>query len=71
MGTGVSGFVYALAFDSAGIVYVGGQIYKAGGASVNSIAKWDGANWSHVGGGTNDIVFVLKVDASDNLYAGG
>ncbi len=32
-------------------VYLTGQFRKAGGVQVDSIARWDGQNWSAVGGG--------------------
>jgi hypothetical protein len=42
-------------------LYVGGTIYIAGHVRVNNIAKWDGAVWSDVGGGTNNVVRALYV----------
>ncbi len=55
---GLSGNVYAMAvWDSDGAgpnppaLYVGGSFTTAGTLTVNSIAKWDGTNWSALGAG--------------------
>jgi hypothetical protein len=42
-------------------LYVGGRFTDAGGVSVANIAKWDGTNWSAVGGGFDDTVRALTV----------
>ena len=65
--------VYALAVDASGILYAGGGFTTAGGITVTSIAKWDGASWSALGSGVGGIVSVhaLALDASGTLYAGG
>jgi hypothetical protein len=56
-------------------LYVGGNFTATGGVGVNrtGIARWDGVQWSDVGGGMNSAVFALagfngRVRA---LYAGG
>jgi hypothetical protein len=72
---GVEGRVNALAKDSAGNIYVGGEIYRAGGIVVDNIAKWDGMTWTSLGGisissGTASVN-ALAVDGSGNVYAGG
>jgi hypothetical protein len=58
LGTGVEEAVWALAaFDEDGpgpnppVLFAGGYFTTAGGVVVNNIARWDGANWSSVGGG--------------------
>lgn len=61
--------VGALALDGNNL-YVGGRFTTAGGISASHIAKWDGSNWSAVGGGMNDSVTCLLV-VGNNLYAGG
>jgi hypothetical protein len=58
MGSGVDGPVYAIAVTQAyhvggEAVYVGGGFTSAGGISANSIAKWDGNQWSALGSGVN------------------
>ena len=57
-------------------VYVGGYFSSIGGVAVNSFAKWDGNQWSDLGGGVlnssdepgavNDLVV-----AGSELYVGG
>ncbi|MCL4489188.1 MAG: hypothetical protein M1570_13810 [Chloroflexi bacterium] len=80
VGDGLNNAVEALAADSAGNLYVGGDaITRACGNSdcsslglwVNHIAKWDGAGWSPLGNGLNSGVYALAVDSSNNIYAGG
>jgi trimeric autotransporter adhesin len=83
-GTGLSGGnfqfgiptpeVDALMADGASNVYVGGQFTNAGGISANSIAKWDGKNWSTFGTGVLPFeagIHSLALDASGHLYVGG
>ena len=80
-GTGASGPVLMLTTwgDSNGeALYVGGAFSTAGGVSVNSIAKWDGASWSALSGpsgtGTNGVVLALAKWGDGNgaaLYVGG
>ena len=81
LGGGISGVVYALTVldDSAAngpALYAGGTISQVEGNPVNRIAKWDGTEWSDVGGGTNDWVYSLTAfddgsGAGSALYAGG
>lgn len=59
-------------------LYAGGCFHTAGGESVANIARWDGAQWSSVGGGASAVVLTLLVLESDHgpgldaaLYAGG
>lgn len=76
-GTEPTFFVYALAFDPAGNLYVGGNFTTASGVSVNNIAKWNiaAATWEALGSGTvgtNGTVRALVFDpTSNNLYVGG
>jgi hypothetical protein len=56
-------------------VYAAGNFTNAGGITANSIAKWDGNNWSALGSGMgasggNPTVFALTASGS-TLYAGG
>ena len=49
----------ALAIGVDGSLYAGGSFTTAGGVDANYIARWDGANWSPLGAGTNNQVFAL------------
>jgi hypothetical protein len=81
LGTGMSGShtgfgpsVAAIAFDTNGNVYAGGDFVTAGGVTANNIAKWDGNTWSALGSGTGGFgyfVSCLAIDSSGDLYAGG
>jgi hypothetical protein len=55
-------------------LYAGGYFTTAGGTNANSVAKWNGSNWSALGSGIGEIggyaVIALAVSGS-NLYAGG
>jgi len=79
VGGGVEGRgVQALTFFDDGTgpaLYVGGYFPKAGGRTVNSIAKWDGANWHPLGSGVEEgSIYALTTfddGAGPALYAGG
>ncbi|MBI5364877.1 MAG: hypothetical protein HZA53_16995 [Planctomycetes bacterium] len=54
-------------------LYLGGLFPVPGGGGPN-VARWDGANWSALGGGTNDAVLALARHddgAGAALFAGG
>jgi hypothetical protein len=57
-------------------IYVGGLLTAAGKTLVNRIARWDGANWNDVGGGTMggssgaNRVLAIAGQGSD-VYVGG
>jgi hypothetical protein len=63
--------VAALAVDSAGRLYAGGDFWGAGGVNANHVARWNGSTWSRLGSGINGGVYALVVDGADRLYAGG
>jgi hypothetical protein len=84
LGSGVDGRdhafpaqVSALAtFDdgSGPMLHAAGYFDTAGGVAANSIAKWDGAAWSPLGGGLDGNVEDLEVfddGSGPALYAGG
>jgi hypothetical protein len=82
MSGGLAGFggpcVNALAFDSVGNLYAGGNFTTAGGAPANFIAEWSvsAQAWSALGsgmsGGAETCVYALAFDRTRNLlYAGG
>ncbi|MBN1511133.1 MAG: hypothetical protein JXB13_03895, partial [Phycisphaerae bacterium] len=75
------GTIYALAvFDDDGpgprppALYAGGHFWPAGGVPASHIARWDGAQWSALGSGTNgDVRALVTFDDGTGpaLYAGG
>ena len=81
VGLGIDGLVYALAVhdDGSGAgdqLYAGGDFFLADGLPASRVARWDGVNWTALGGGLNDKVFALaRFDdgsgAGPELYAGG
>jgi hypothetical protein len=78
IGNGTSGRgVEALTvFDdgSGPALYAGGGFTTAGGVTVNSIAKWNGTQWSPLGNGMDNFVGALTVfdnGGGPALYAGG
>ncbi|GAB3869272.1 hypothetical protein GCM10028824_15940 [Hymenobacter segetis] len=69
---GVGSPVLSLVVTGIGEVYVGGtQFSQAGGVPASRVAKWNGATWSGLGTGTNDVVWALALGANGKLYAGG
>ncbi|MCH8259568.1 MAG: hypothetical protein IIC46_05115 [Planctomycetes bacterium] len=84
-GGGAEGGADTLAvFDADGAgpdspaLYVGGGFDSAGSVDAFNIAKWDGAEWSALGAGTNQTVSALRVHDDDGagpnpamLYVGG
>jgi len=72
---GTTGNVYTLAaIPSTGVVYVGGSFGKAGGVTVNSVARWDNT-WTALGTGTavgvsGGPILSLVVSGS-TVYIGG
>lgn len=49
---------------------VAGNFLKAGGITVNGIARWDGTQWHALGAGFNSTVYGIAV-FNGELYAGG
>jgi hypothetical protein len=50
--------------------FVSGSFTNAGGVTASNIARWDGSQWSALGGGVNKSVSALAVDGG-MVYAGG
>jgi hypothetical protein len=65
----MNSYVVALAATSNSL-FAAGPFTKAGGTAANSIAKWDGKNWSKMGSGISDLVYALTV-SGNNLFVGG
>jgi hypothetical protein len=62
MNSGVRAF--AVFDDGSGggpALYAGGHFTTAGGVAAKRVAKWDGTNWSPLGGGTSNTVDGLAV----------
>jgi hypothetical protein len=75
---GTNGQVLALALAANGDLYVGGDFSRAGGQQIGSVARWNGTDWSGLGGGLNGVgynlrryVATLRFDNNGDLYAGG
>jgi trimeric autotransporter adhesin len=76
LSTGINNTVNAIYALNANNVYVGGKFTTAGGGNANNIARWDGTNWSNLGGGINTaetyerVIVIYALDAN-NVYVGG
>jgi hypothetical protein len=71
-GTAAITQVLALAWDSAGNLYVGGDFLNFGGvANADYFAKWDGTSWTAIGSGGSGVVYAVALDSDDNIYIGG
>ncbi len=68
-------YIYAMAFDSSGNLYVVGDFADvAGVANTANIAYWDGSSWNAVGGGITiaaGVPFAIAIDSQDNIVIGG
>jgi hypothetical protein len=53
-----------------GAPYVGGTFTNSGPTAVSGLARWNGANWSAVGGSVTGAVWSLA-SSGGSLYAGG
>ncbi|MFA7159060.1 MAG: hypothetical protein WC299_07115, partial [Kiritimatiellia bacterium] len=71
LGSGLNGYVYALASDSGGNIYAGGTFTASRGTALGAIARWSGTNWAALGSGMDNEVCALAVDSRGNLYAAG
>jgi hypothetical protein len=74
-GVGSSGTVRAISVQGTNLYVSGtftsvGALTPTGGVIATNIARWDGANWSGVGGGQNGTGYALAADAN-TLYSGG
>ena len=67
--SGIQGEVRAVAV-SGNAVYAGGLFTSADNSAVTNIAKWNGTNWSALGGGLNGPVNAIAIHGS-NVFAGG
>jgi len=77
LGSGLSGSI-----DGSGIMYphqllvynsnlyVVGNFLKAGGITVNGVARWDGTQWHAMGAGFNSDVYAVGI-INNEIYAGG
>jgi hypothetical protein len=76
-GHGLDGPAYALlTFDdgSGPALYTGGAFRSAGEVDADRVARWDGQDWSALGGGLGDEVWALAAFDDGRglaLYAGG
>ncbi len=73
---GCSGTVQALAQLPNGDLIAAGHFTQAGGAAVENIARWNGAAWSPLGGGSSPggataTIYSLLVLPNGDLLAGG
>lgn len=73
--TGTQVITLAVADDGSGpALYAGGSFSQAGGVPVGNIAKWDGASWSALAGGTSGSVQAIAGFDDGNgpaIFVGG
>lgn len=72
-GAAAINLVQALEFDSAGILYIGGNFTNwANDANADHIVSWNGAAYSALGvAGARGEVHAIAVDSLDNVFIGG
>ena len=72
--SGLSSYVYALAELPNGDLVAGGIFEGMNGTTVGNLARWDGATWHALAGGTGssmDAVYSLALLPDGDLVAGG
>jgi trimeric autotransporter adhesin len=73
LGAGVNGFVYALAADGAGHVYIGGDftaLNDEDATPVSRVAVWDGSAYADLLGGVDGPVYAFAL-LNGAVYMGG
>jgi hypothetical protein len=67
--------IHAMAYDSLGNLYVGGEFTSIGGVGATNIARWNGSSWSALGSNgswsLSSSVRAIATDSSGNVYVGG
>ena len=71
LGTGLNGFVSALAIGNNSNLYAGGSFSQAGRVPARYVAHWNGTAWSALGTGLNAPMHALAKGANGLLYVGG
>jgi hypothetical protein len=72
MGTGLNTNATSIAVVGTNVYFAGAGIINAGGVTVSQIARWNGNNWTDVGGGVVGKGVIDGLAAvGTNLYAGG
>ncbi|MBN1674090.1 MAG: hypothetical protein JXR37_23780 [Kiritimatiellae bacterium] len=65
------GPIYATAIADSGEIYIGGDFAHIGDQFIRSLARWDGTNWSAVGGiNIGNAVHAICL-VGNNVYVGG
>lgn len=65
-------YVYALAPDGAGGLYIGGfNCRQAAGKAIRNLARWNGTAWQALGSGLDGGVMAMAADNQAQIYAGG
>jgi len=75
-GTAAITYVHDLAFDSQGILYIGGDFDDwANIAAADGFVSWTGAAYAAVGApaitGVGNLCMAIAIDSQDNIYIGG
>ncbi|MFK7847718.1 MAG: T9SS type A sorting domain-containing protein [Rhodothermales bacterium] len=72
---GVDGEVLSAAVDANGDLIVVGEFSRAGGLAADGIAKWNGSQWSTLGGslgrGFSGVVHAVAIAPDGSIYIGG
>ena len=64
---GLNDQVHAMASDGRSVI-MAGRFSEAGGVSESNVARWDGRQWSLLGGGLSGTVFALGI-GGEAVYA--
>ncbi|NUM71646.1 MAG: T9SS type A sorting domain-containing protein [Ignavibacteriaceae bacterium] len=63
-------YAYAM-IQKGNELYVGGKFSMAGTVPARGFARWNGSQWSEVGGGVNDWIRDMDTDQQGNIYITG
>lgn len=67
----LSGYIYDMAWDASGQLWVAGTVSMSNGTASLGLAMWNGTNWIPQGVGVNGSIYSIAIGKDGAIYAGG